>query len=609
MRGFWAGLALAVFMAVGHHSAFAQVQSAGTVRDLQGIVNLTRATATQPLRSGAAILSDDIVETGNGGKVLIVFADGTTLSLGPNSEVLIDEFVYNPAGGANNAALKVTAGAMRLVAGAIERVGGTKAVTVSTAVATIGIRGTDFFVEVVNDHLSVALFSGHEVIVSNDDGTTTLRPGEGTDVWPSKAPSQAITWGADRVNRALGLVTVAGIDRRPLPYARPVATEESLGAALIGGKFKLDTRLRYEFVDHASQPQTAYALTGRIRLGYETLSWNGLFAGVEGEVTHHIANRRSDGVINTPALPVIADPDSELLNQAYVGWMQPSQDGMAGTRLVVGRQRIAYENERWVGPGSFRQNDQTFDAAMIDARILPELSVRYAYVDRVNRILGNNPNGRWDSASHFVGVSTTVVPFGVTTAYAYLLNLAPVPQFSSATYGVRYDALLDNGAVAYGLEAEVARQSDYAANPRSYTQTYALVRPSLRWNHSTLFAGWENLGGNGVAAVQTPLATLHRHNGWADVFTVTPANGLRDLHVRFLQELPDLGPMKTPKLDLRFHDFAATNGAAHYGTEFDVDLNATVLGRLTTGVRFASYNAKSFDSDTKKVWLYVEFQY
>jgi len=607
MRGMRTGFVVAILVAMG---GAAQAQNAGDVRELQGSANVTRGDgAAASLTRGAAIQRNDIVETATNGKMLIGFVDGTALTLGPGAEVVIDEYIYNPNGGANSATVRVASGAMRLVAGAIERAGGTNAITVTTAVGTIGIRGTDFFVEMEDGHLSVALFSGHEVIVSNDAGTTILRPGEGTDIWAGRAPSQAITWGADRVNRALGLVTVAGVDKRPLPYARPVATEETLGGALIGGKFKIDTRLRYEFVDHASQPQTAYALTGRIRAGYETLAWNGLFAGIEGEITHHLAQRRSNGVVNTPALPVIADPDSETLNQLYLGWTQPAADGMPGARVMIGRQRIAYENERWVGPGSFRQNDQTFDAAAIETRLLPELSVRYAYVDRVKRILGDNPGGTWDSSSHFVGASTTVVPFGVTTAYAYLLDLAPVPQFSSATYGVRYDALYENAPFAFGLEAEVARQTDYAANPGNYALTYALIRPSLRWKDSTLSAGWENLGSSGIAAVQTPLATLHRHNGWADIFLTTPVNGLRDLHVRFVQELPDLGPLKTPKLDLRYHDFTAARGGAHYGSEFDVDLNATILSRVTTGVRFASYDADRFDSDTQKVWLYLEFQY
>lgn len=605
MRGLSAGLVIALFAITQ-----AYAQNAGDVRALQGSANVTRGNAAAAaLTKGAAIQRNDIVETADNGKLLVGFVDGTQLTLGPGAEVVIDEYVYNPNGGANSATMRVAAGAMRLVAGAVERAGGPKAITVTTAVGTIGIRGTDFFVEMEDDHLSVALFSGHEVIVSNANGTTVLRPGEGTDVWGAKAPSQAITWGYDRVNRALGLVTVAGIDARPLPYARPVATAETLREALIGGKFKIDGRLRYEFVDHASQAQTAYALTGRLRVGYETLAWNGLFAGVEGEVTHHLAQRRSDGVVNVATLPVIPDPDSEILNQLYGGWTQAGADGMTGTRFVVGRQRIAYENERWVGPGNFRQNDQTFDAAAVETRIVPELSVRYAYVNRINRILGNNTNGAWDSNSHFAGASTTVVPFGVTTAYAYLLDLKPVPQFSSATYGARYDGLHENGPFAFGVEAEIARQTDYAANPRNYAVTYALVRSSLKWNDSTLYAGWENLGSNGVAAVQTPLATLHRHNGWADMFLTTPVNGLHDLHVRFFQELPDFGPMKTPKLDVRFHDFSAARGGAHYGSEFDFDLNATVLSRVTTGVRFASYNADAFDSDTKKVWVYLEFQY
>src|SRR5262249_38067249 len=150
------------------------------------------------------------------------------------------------------------------------------------------------------------------------------------------------------------------------------------------------------------------------------------------------------------------------------------------------------------------------------------------------------------------------------------------------------------------------RQSAYAANPRRFALTYALLQPAVKWRDSTFAAGWESLAGDGANAVQTPLATLHRHNGWADVFLTTPPDGLRDLHIRFLQQLPDLGPIKAPKLDVRFHDFAASHGAAHYGDEFDADLNAAVLGRVTAGARFASYDAKGFGRDTTKVWAYLE---
>lgn len=606
-----AGLALLLFAGKVH----AQNASVGTVTGVQGAATVTQgAGVSRPLNIGDDIFNDDLLETGAGAKLLVTFSDATKLTLGPSAEVVVDEFVYNPNGGTNNAVLRVTAGAMRLVAGAIETAGGPQAVTVTTPVATIGIRGTDFFVEQKAEHLSVALFSGYRIAVTNPTGQTLLRPGEGTDIWGTGAPTQALTWGSERINRALSLVTLARTMDRTLPYAQPLASADDVGAALVQGKFRLEARYRYEFVDRASQPLTASASTLRLRLSYETQAWNGLFAGVGGEVTTNVGDaRHSDGVRNTPSVPVIADPESEELNLAYLGWTKANADGLAQARAVIGRQRLAYESERWVGPGAFRQNDQTFDAATIEARLTPNFTLRYAYLDRINRILGNNPGGHWKSDSHLIAATTDLIPYGWTTAYAYLLDLRPVPLLSSATYGLRYDGLLRaRDDLSFGLEAEFARQTDHAANPRDYAVTYALLRPSVKFGDvtgTTLAAGWERLGGNGAAALQTPLATLHRHNGWADVFTTTPVNGLDDLHVRVMQEFPDAGFLKKPKIDLRYHFFEATRGSLKYGREFDADANASLLGWATIGMRFARYEARGFDTDTTKFWFYVEFQY
>ncbi len=589
----------------------------GTITQVQGAATATRTAGSVTLQLNTPVYSDDLLETEANAKILVQFTDGTKLTLGPSAEVLIDEFVFNAAGGTNNAAIRVTAGAMRLVAGAIEKVGGPQAINVATPVASIGVRGTDFFIEMEEaDHLSVALFSGYEVAVTNPSGTTVLRPGEGTDIWghpgEAVAPSQALTWGTDRVNRALALVTITPLERRPLYYAQPIAPELSPQGALTQGTFKIDVRYRWEFVEQDSRAQSAHANTVRVRAGYETAAYQGFFAGIEGEFTRDIfGGRRSDGVTNFPTIPVIPDPDSEVLNRAYVGWTRPDADGMSVARVVLGRQRIMYDNERWIGPSNFRQNDQTFDAFTAEGQVIPGVNARYAYLNRINRVLGNNPNGHWGSDSHLLSVATNKTPFGIATAYAYLLDLNPVPRLSSATFGVRYDALVQyRDDLAFGLEAELARQSDYAGNPGSYGLTYFLLRPMVKWNDETLLAaGWERLGGNGIDAVQTPLATLHRHNGWADVFLTTPVNGLDDKHVRLMQELPDAGWFKSPRLDLRFHDFHAARGGAHYGVEWDADLNFSVLSRATLGVRFARYDAKSYDTDTTKAWFYIEVQY
>ncbi len=76
-----------------------------------------------------------------------------------------------------------------------------------------------------------------------------------------------------------------------------------------------------------------------------------------------------------------------------------------------------------------------------------------------------------------------------------------------------------------------------------------------------------------------------------------------------MQKFPDFGFLKAPKADLRYHIFDAAKGGATYGREFDADLNANVLGRSTVGMRFARYDAKSFDADTTKLCFYVGFQY
>ena len=82
-------------------AAFAQSQTpAGAVRELQGAVTVTRGSGTpQTLTRGAAIFPNDILETGANAKLLVGFSDGTAPTLGPNADVVVDDFVYNPGGG------------------------------------------------------------------------------------------------------------------------------------------------------------------------------------------------------------------------------------------------------------------------------------------------------------------------------------------------------------------------------------------------------------------------------------------------------------------------------------------------------------------------------
>ena len=163
-------------------------------------------------------------------------------------------------------------------------------------------------------------------------------------------------------------------------------------------------------------------------------------------------------------------------------------------KVVADHQLIQYDNERWIGPVDFRQNAQSFDAVSTAIRPIPGLELQYAYLSQINRLLGNHANGPWDSDSHLFRASSNVIPYGITTAYGHFLDLDPVPQMSSATYGIRFDGKVPIAAVAGRtvhtlLEAEFARQKNYAKNSLDFALTYSLIRGRFSWNNTMIIAG------------------------------------------------------------------------------------------------------------------------
>ena len=110
--------------------------------------------------------------------------------------------------------------------------------------------------------------------------------------------------------------------------------------------------------------------------------------------------------------------------------------------------------------------------------------------------------------------------------------------------------------------ASYANQSDYGANPVSYSADYFNLELGAAVAGFSLSAGYEELGSDGgAAAFQTPLATLHAFNGWADMFLTTPATGLRDYYVKLGKSL------KVPALPglnaaVVYHEFDSDFGGA-----------------------------------------------
>lgn len=182
-------------------------EAIGAVSRIQGDASGTRGTATQPLGANAPVYPNEVVSTGDGARLEITFKDSTRLTLSEKVKLTLDTYIYNRTAGRGVIKFEV-AGAFRFVSGRLSRLAKSD-VSVTTPVANIGVRGTDFWAGPIdNQALGVFLITG-AVIVSNAAGTRTLnQSGQGTNIAaPGAAPGPVTFWPADKVNRALAAVT------------------------------------------------------------------------------------------------------------------------------------------------------------------------------------------------------------------------------------------------------------------------------------------------------------------------------------------------------------------------------------------------------------------
>ncbi|MGX7894497.1 alginate export family protein [Tsuneonella sp. HG222] len=391
----------------------------------------------------------------------------------------------------------------------------------------------------------------------------------------------------------------------PAAFAVSPALANDSDPVAIGEEVTLDhtlnARLRHEAVEQANLPDDAEAWTLRLRLGSE-IKVSGLSFLGEAEMTRAFASDYNDTLPGNGVepFPVVADPDNIELNRLQVSYLKD------GTGVTLGRQRIVLDNARFVGNVGWRQNEQTFDAVRGQATFgAVALDATYSISQRT--VFGvDSPNEHFDGDLILLngGIDGSVID---AKAFAYLIDYDTRPAFSSQTYGVLATAAFDLPAIGkLNALASYARQSDYGENPVSYDAEYLNAQFGLGLFGFTLAAGYEELGSDrGVAAFQTPLATLHAFNGWADLFLTTPANGLRDYYATVGRSIrvPFLPGLKA---DVTYHEFDSDFGGLDYGTEWDASLGLK-LGRVTLLAKYADYEADGFAVDTEKFWLQAEF--
>mgnify|MGYP000431872795 CR=1 FL=1 len=383
--------------------------------------------------------------------------------------------------------------------------------------------------------------------------------------------------------------------------------ELTLEDALKGGKADFSFRYRFENVDDDGRAEEGRASTLKSRFTYTTQTYKDFQVQVEVDNVSRIGGDNYDDFHNSNTdHGVVADADGTELNQAWIAY-----SGIDNTTLKAGRQRINLDNQRFVGGVGWRQNEQTYDGVTVVNTSLPDTTAVYAYVGSVDRIFGPD-EGRagtpaadvnLDSDAHIFNVNYKGLGFGTLSAYAYLLDVDDAPAASTKTFGARFTGS-QGDETKFLYTAEYARQSDYKNNPGSFDADYYTLEAGLQAKGVTGKIGLEVLGADDdKGSFGTPLATLHKFQGFADKFLTTPGDGIEDTYASVFTKI--MGA----KVGVIYHDFEADEGSADYGDEVDLVVAKQIHKNVHLLFKYANYNADEHSTDTQKAILQLTVKF
>jgi hypothetical protein len=379
---------------------------------------------------------------------------------------------------------------------------------------------------------------------------------------------------------------------------------QGLSDALTSGKPYAALRYRFEQVDEEPFTSKARASILRLRFGYETAAWRGARALLEVDHLAAIGPETFDSTRNGRATrPIIADPPATDLNVAALRWQWGEAD------WLVGRQRLILDNQRFIGNVGWRQNEQTYDAITWRTKWLPRTALLLGYLDNVNRVFGPDrgaPVADWRMRGWIAHGSVDAGSFGTLTPFVHLMDIRNAPALSHRNVGVSWQGSAAAGAVTGSWLVSWAAQQEYGKNSTNYSARYWHLEVGGARGPAAVRVGREILGGDAAQPerrFQTPLATLHAFQGWADKFLVTPAQGIED-------DYASIG-LKWRGLDVQlvWHDFEAEAVDREYGSEWDLSLAWRPRPKTELLLKAARYTSDGFATDTTKLWLQVSAEF
>jgi hypothetical protein len=162
--------------------AATQVPDIGVAASITNKVDGLVGQQTKPVVIGDRVFENEVIRTGTNSKGQLLFRDETALTIGPDSEITLDKFVYN--GQANTISLNATKGVFRFISGSAPK----QAYEIKTPSATVGVRGTILYFALLPDGTGLYYLGEGGVVLNTLFGPIEGKEGEIIVIRPGAKP-------------------------------------------------------------------------------------------------------------------------------------------------------------------------------------------------------------------------------------------------------------------------------------------------------------------------------------------------------------------------------------------------------------------------------------
>ncbi len=392
-----------------------------------------------------------------------------------------------------------------------------------------------------------------------------------------------------------------------------------LGASFIENvKPYLEFRPRYEYVDQENTgKKDANALTVRTKIGVKigtVLGVQGLSAVLEAIDVSALVDNYSP---QRDKYETVLDPHKARLTQAYIAY------SLGNYTLVAGRKYVAIDDHRFIGTVNWRQMPQTFGVLAVAGKPVQGLDFLLAGIyERKGIIDSLNADWKLDKMPIVLDVNYKVIPQLRIKGFAYLITDV------HNTYGIKASGKVDLNGIKVFYLGEYAKQTDPYENDNLDT------KPNIDTSYYRLKVGAAAMGffakvmytyfgdRNGKdAGFSTPLATLHKFDGWSDVLLTGAAKGfdygMKEWCLAAGYKNPEIGKFMIAYLTFDSDKDPGTIGKS-IGSEIDALYSKKLTKRLSFLAKAAWYNGDNGyytrgdlkgKDDVTKYWLQLDYKY